>query len=355
MGRGSSVLLVALLVLAGAAAWLILGGEEQSGGRGFGGRAVTVGVMPVETRTFNDIVEALGSARASESVVVTSSVSDMVQKIHFEDGQRVNKGDLLVELVSVEEGAQLREAEANVLESQQQFIRIQELVDRGSSSGAALDAQQRSVDEAQSRLDALKARLADRQIRAPFAGVLGLRQISEGSLISPSTVITTLDAIDIINFDFSVPEKFLATLGAGQPVQATVEAYPGRVFDAKVKSVDSRVDQATRSVIVRAEMENSDNAIIPGMLVAVKVVSREWQGLSIPEEAVVPTGGRNFVFVVSGEESIRKEVELGIRRPGYVEVLSGLSEGEQVVTEGTMRLGRSGIKVRVLDREGAGA
>jgi membrane fusion protein (multidrug efflux system) len=348
MGRGRITIILVLLSLIAAAVWLIVGDDNTGRSGRFGRGAVTVGVKTVEARTFSDIVEALGTANARESITLSSPVSETVHKVHFEDGQTVKRGDILVTLVSAEENAQLREAEANVLEAQQQYIRTKELVDRGNASGATLDTQQRRVDESQSRLEALKARMADRLIRAPFDGVLGLRQISAGSLISPTTAITTLDDIDIINLDFSVPERFVSTLKVGQSVSATVEAYPERIFEGMVKSIDSRIDPATRSVIVRAEVPNRDKALKPGMLMAVEVVSRQWEGLAVPEESVVPTGGQNFVFVIENEKSVRKQVELGLRRPGYVEVLSGLSGGEKVVTEGTLRLGRLESKVRIL-------
>jgi membrane fusion protein (multidrug efflux system) len=351
MARGRIVIILVLLSLVGAAVWLLYGGEDKSANGRFGrfGRgAVTVGVKEIEYRTFSDIVEALGTANARESIMLSSPVSEIVHEVHFEDGQIVKRGDILVTLVSAEENAQLREAEANVLEARQQYERTKELVERGNASGATLDTQQRRVEEVQSRLEALQARMADRLIRAPFDGVLGLRQISAGSLISPTTEITTLDDIDSINLDFAVPERFVATLGVGQAVSARVEAYPDRMFEGTVKSIDSRIDPATRSVIVRAEVPNKDHAIKPGMLMEVEVVSRKWEGLSLPEEAVIPTGGQNFVFIVEDGTSVRKQVELGLRRPGYVEVLSGVNAGDRVVTEGTLRLGRQGLKVRIL-------
>jgi membrane fusion protein (multidrug efflux system) len=349
MGRGRIIIIIVLLLLVATAAWLLFSGEENESRSGrFGRSVVTVGVQTIETREFSDIVEALGTANARESIILLSPVSEIVREVHFDDGQLVKRGDILVTLVSEEENAQLREVEANVLEAQQQYIRTSELVERGNASSATLDTQQRRVDESRSRLEAFQARIADRLIRAPFDGVLGLRQISAGSLISPTTEITTLDDIESINLDFAVPERFVATLKVGQSVTARVEAYPDRMFEGIVKSIDSRIDPATRSVIVRAEVPNSDHAIKPGMLMEVEVVSREWEALSLPEEAVVPTGGQNYVFIIENDQSVRKTVELGLRRPGYVEVLSGVNKGDKVVTEGTLRLGRQGIKVRIL-------
>lgn len=346
MGSGRIVLVVVLVALVASAGWLLSqdnSGEER-GRRG--GGFVTVATQPVVLREFSDIVEALGTARARESVTLTARVSDTVRTVAFEDGQLVKKGDLLVALEDAEERAQFREAQANVSEAESQFARTEDLVTRGNASTATLDQQRRRVAEARFRLVAAEARLNDQRIVAPFDGVLGLRQISEGSLITQNNPITTIDAIDIINLDFSVPERFIATLAEGQKVNAKVEAYPGRVFEGTVKTIDSRVDPITRSVIVRAEVANPDRALRPGLLMTVEVISRSWQGLSIPEESVVPSGGRAYVFVSKDGVAERRAVELGIRRPGYVEVVDGLAEGDRVVTEGTMRLGRTGIRIR---------
>lgn len=345
MNPGRIVLVVVFAALVGSAVWVLSQGpaQEQEGRRG---GELTVVTTEVENRTFTDIVEALGTARASESVTLNSRVSDTVRDVKFDDGQLVNKGDVLVVLEDSEEKAQLSEAEANLKEAERQFNRTSDLVKQGNASTAALDAQQRNLDEARFRLDAARARLADQRIVAPFDGLLGLRQISPGSLITTTTAITTIDAIDLIYLDFSVPERFIATMAPGQTVEAKVEAYPDRLFQGKVKTVDSRVDPITRSVIVRAEIPNKDRLLRPGILMRVEVISRTWQGIAVPEEAVVPTGGHNYVFVVENGESHRRQVTLGLRRPGYVEVTEGLTLGDRVVVEGTLRLGSQPAKVR---------
>ncbi len=346
MAAGRVVLIAVLVVLVAAAGWLFMQ-DDKGGNRGrFGGGVVAVVSEPVVMREFSDIVEALGTASARESVTLTPRVSDTVRKVAFEDGQTVKKGDLLVALEDAEEQAQLDEARAVLFEAQNQFDRTEDLVTRGNASTAALDTQRRVVQEAKFRLEAAEARMADRRIVAPFDGVLGLRQVSEGSLITQNNPITTIDAIDIINVDFSVPERFIATLARGQQVNAIVEAYPDRIFNGTIKTIDSRVDPITRSVIVRAEVNNDDRSLRPGLLMAVEVISRTWQALSIPEQSVVPSGGRAYVFVSKDGVAERREVKLGIRRPGYVEVIEGLAEGERVVTEGTMRLGRAGVRIR---------
>lgn len=340
------------IALASLGAYLMLADSAPQGRRGYGRGAVTVVTQAAEVRAFADLVEALGTARARESVMITSRVTDTVSKVYFDDGQIVKTGDLLVELISEEEEAQFREAEGNLMEARRNFDRTEGLVERGNSSGAALDEARRRLDEARSRIAAAKARLDDRQIRAPFDGVLGLRNVSEGSLVTPNGSITTIDAIDVINLDFSVPERFIAVLGKDQPVSATVEAYPDRMFEGRVKTVDSRVDPATRQVVVRAEIPNGELLLRPGMLMTVEVTSRTWSAVSVPEESVVAQAGKDYVFVITGEAAERRPISLGVRIPGFVEVKDGLNEAERVVVEGTQRLGRSGIKVRDLSAPG---
>lgn len=346
---GRIFFIVLTVALAGLAAWLYFDdGKGGQGQRGFGG-AVTVITDKAADRQFVDLVEALGTARARESVTITSPVTDIVTAVHFQDGQFVKEGDLLISLVADEEEAALDEAQGNVREAELNFRRIEGLVARGNASNASLDEARRRLAEVKSRLAASEARLRDRQIRAPFSGVLGLRQVSEGSLLTQSTPITTLDAIDVIKLDFAVPERFIPALSAGQSVAASVEAYPGYSFVGKVSTVDSRVDPATRSVTVRAEMPNDELKLRPGMLMTVEVTSRVWNNLAVPEESVLAASGQNYVFVVNGSDVERRDVDLGTRRPGYVEVVGGLEAGEQVVTRGVHRLGRRGLKVRVLN------
>jgi len=346
MKSGRIVLIAIFIALAGAATWLLMNRGAGDDRNMRGGRSVTVVSKPVEMREFADVVEALGTARARESVTLTARVSDTVRAVMFEDGQIARKGDVLIKLEDGEEQAQLSEAEANLKEAESSFERIKNLVKQGNASTAALDAEQRRLDEARFRLQAAKARLADQRVMAPFDGLLGLRQVSEGTLVSSNQPITTIDAIDVIKLDFSVPERFIATLKPGQAVEAKVSAYPDRMFSGKITTVDSRVDPITRSVIVRAEVPNDENLLRPGLLMTVQVLSRSWEGLSVPEQAVVPSAGRQYVFVMNGDEALRREVKLGLRRPGYVEVVEGLSLGDRVVVEGTLRLGREGMKVR---------
>lgn len=349
MTRSTIVLGLFILALGAGSAWLFSGDDEKAGRRGnWGGRSITVKVDPVKNREFADIVEAIGNARARESVILTAPVSDIVSKIYFTSGQVVKKGQRLVDLNSQEEQAQLREAKANVVEAKKQFARVSNLVKQGNASKASQETSQRRLSEANYRLQAIEARLKDRSVVAPFDGVLGLRQISEGSLINSNTPITTIDAIDRIDLDFSVPERFINILKRGQTVEAKVEAYDGQTFEGRVQSVDSRIDPVTRTVTVRAEINNDDLKLRPGMLMTVELIARRWQAPYVGEESVLSMSGNQYVYVVGADnQAERRPVTLGLRRAGYVEVKSGITLGDRVVTEGLLRLGRGGSKVSV--------
>ena len=304
------------------------------GGRGMR-RSIPVVVGDVAEHTFVDRIEALGTARANESIVVAAQVTETVSRVRFEDGAVVESGAVLVELTSREESAQLREARANYDEAVRQYERAVELRRNGSLSQAQLETQTSARAAAEARLAELEARLRDRLIRAPFAGVLGMRGVSPGTLVQPGDPITTLDDIELIKVDFSVPERFLSVVEPGLVVRATTAAWPDRRFEGVVRAIDTRIDPETRSVRMRADLRNPDHALRPGMLMAIDLSANERVAFSVPEESIVPLGEKNFVFVV-GEEGQAQRIELrtGRRAGGKVEVIAGLDGTERVVVEG---------------------
>lgn len=297
-------------------------------------------VAPVRQAEFAERLEAIGTARANESITITAQVTETVRQVNFEDGMMVDQGDVLVELTDTEENAELLEARIALDEAEKQLRRVANLVQRNLTSQAELDEQRAERDRLKAQVEVIEARLADRLIRAPFSGVLGFREVSPGALITPGNEITTLDDTSIIKLDFPIPEAFLATLEIGQDVIARSVSYPGRTFQGRVTSIDSRVDSVTRAVTVRAALPNPDGLLKPGKLLTVELIKDRRQSLMIPEEALVPLRNQQFVFVVNDDDTVaRVEVDIGRRRPGSVEVLNGLSEQQQVVIEGTNRIG----------------
>ncbi len=310
--------------------------------------AAPVFVTETKLAAIEDRIEALGTLRARESVELTSSVTEIVTAINFDDGDRVKKGDVLVEMTSGEEHAQLEEARVTVDEARRQYQRIKALRKQQSASESQLDEQRRVWEASQARLAAIESRLADRLISAPFTGIVGLRNISVGALVEPGDVITTLDDDSLMKLDFQVPAVYLSSLAAGMPVDARTRAWQGRRFSGSVKSIDSRVDPVTRTVTVRAVLPNTDHALRPGMLMQVELSSRQRQAIVIPEECLVAKAHKHYVYVVDRADNTaqRREVRIGTRRPGEVEIVEGLAEGELVITDGTLKV-RPGKQVSI--------
>lgn len=359
--RKASFLIVVLAVFLGMTAVVAyrtyFTEEEQSGGWGGRGGGMPVMAYHVPEIEFADIVEALGTARANETVVVTARVSDTISRINFESGQRVEAGAILVELTDTEEAADLAEARATLREANADLDRVNDLIERGVVTRQRLDEANAAVARARARVNSIEAQLADRIVRAPFAGVVGLREVSVGGLVRPADPIATLDDTSIVKLDFTVPERFVSAIEPGMPVAATTSAYPDEVFDGAIAQIDSRIDPVTRSVTVRAEIDNADARLRPGQLMGVEIRRDIRTNPAIPGSAIVRFLEDTYVFVIEeGERGTRVRqvsVELGRRSGDHIEVVSGLEAGQDIVGQGVHRV-RDGMPVSVTEREGGG-
>ncbi len=328
------------------------GGAAPPVAAGPGARAAApalVSTAPVRSERLSQKLEALGNARANESVDISTKISNIVTAVMFRDGERVKRGQVLVQLDDAQARADVAAADAALTESQAQFNRSRELLSTQALSKSQFDQLEATLKANRARLAAANARREDTLIRAPFSGRVGLRRVSVGTLISPGDVITTLDDTSVIKLDFSVPENFVASLREGLAVRASAPAFPGRTFTGKVASIDSRVDMNTRSVTVRALLANDDGVLKPGMFLNVALANDERDALVIPEEALTPEAERQYVFVVADGKAQRREVRIGGRRPGSVEIVAGLQAGEQVIVEGTQKV-RDGAPVKPTER-----
>ncbi len=298
----------------------------------------------------SDPIEALGTLRAREAADITASITETISEIRFQDGERVRAGQVLATLTNREQLAELAGTEADLAEARRQYERILDLAERGQESRAMLDQRRRELETAQARLSGVEARLSDRLITAPFDGVLGLRNVSVGSLMTPGRVLTTLVDDSVLQLDFGVPELFLAIVEPGLVLEARSRAWPDRVFRGEVVSLSNTVDPVTRAFQVRAELPNPGAALKPGMLMTVTLAGGQRDAVLVPEEAILSRGRSHHVMVVAdptGETVVeRRTVELGRRFPGQVEIASGLDDGERVVIHGGFRLG-DGQSVRV--------
>lgn len=332
------------VVLAGFVGYLFFfGDQEQDTVR----RDLTqpVVIHEVDYVEFRDVIEGLGTAQASESVEIMARVTQNVRSLHFSDGDDVTEGQLLVTLNDREERARVQELEFRLAEANRQLNRLRELAAENAASRSMIDEQEVRVEQTVAELEVARTRLEEMTIHAPFAGRLGIRQVSRGSLVRPGDVITTLDSIQPIFVDFSVPEIYLPSLATGQRVFGLSTAYPGREFEGRIVSLASRVDPLTRSIQVRAELPNSNRELRPGMLMRVRLERQVDTALMIPESSVVPIRNEFIVFVVNEDNIVERTViEIGRRQPGWVEVLSGVREGDIIVREGVVRL-RDGLPV----------
>jgi membrane fusion protein (multidrug efflux system) len=311
-------------------------------------KPVPVIVAEVHSERFVDREEALGTLKANESVSVTANVTETVSAIHFDDGQRVEEGQVLVEMTSAEEHALLEEGRVRVAEAARQYDRVKSLVAQRSASESLLDERKRDLDTARAVLVAIESRLADRLVKAPFAGVLGLRNISPGALVEPGDLITTLDDDGVMKLDFAVPGVFLTDLKPGLAIEAKARAYGDRAFEGEIRSIDSRVDPVTRSIQVRALIPNPERTLKPGVLMQVELLRNPRDSLAIPESALLHQGREHFVMRLGeGDKAERRAVRIGTRRPGAVEIVEGLAAGDRVVTHGNDKI-RPGQQAEVL-------
>lgn len=308
---------------------------------------LVVQVIEAERHTIFDEIEALGTAIANEAVNITSTETDKVEEILFEDGQFVKKGQILVLLRQEEELAQKKAQEELLKENERELKRLEDLVKRNATSKNEYDARQTLLMISKQRIAEITARIEDKTIRAPFDGILGLRNISVGSLVEPGAIITTIDDISQIKLDFQVPSLYLDVVKQGLVIKAESEAFPNRKFQGKVTTLSPRVDPITRTIVVRAILPNQDRLIKPGLLLSVDLLRNERQALMIPEEAIVQRQKRHLILTVDEVSKVnQQDITIGKRKRGWVEVLSGLEPGQMVITRGITRV-RPGDQVNI--------
>lgn len=305
--------------------------EEQDGGAARGEEPVTVQVEPVESLTFAETVVAVGTTLARESVSLHPSASGRVVEIGFSAGDRVEEGDVLLRLEDQAARSALASAEATLAEMQAAFDRQQQLEQSGSSSEAALQSARAALLRAEAERDLAAHELDNRVLRAPFGGVVSFTGLARGQLVDSSTLVTTLDDLSLIEVAFSVPERYMARLEKGQAVKLVSPAYPDRSFTGTIAAVDTRVDQATRSIALRAEVPNDDNLLTAGMFMQGELVLEERSAKAVPEQALTASGTQSFIHVVQDGTVQRVEVTTGGTRDGMIEVAGDLPDDAQVI------------------------
>lgn len=313
----------------------------------------SVFVEPVAERDFSVRIEALGTLEPNEVVDLTLNTADRVQSLYFDDGERVRKGKTLLSLAQREQIALTEAADATAEEAAKQLERVERLAERKAVSQSELDEARRNLNAANAQLRAVQSRQKDRVLVAPFDGVLGFRQVSVGSFVRPGDTVARLIDDSEMNLEFTVPSTFLRSLRPGTKVITRTDDLPGIEFDGEIATLDNAIDPVSRSVRVRATLPNPERILMSGMFMEIILTADPRRSLSLPEEAVQPVGPKTFVFKVEkdGETPIAKriEVKLGALDRGYLEVLSGLTESDQVITEGVIRV-RDGAAIKIQDK-----
>ncbi|MDO6414790.1 efflux RND transporter periplasmic adaptor subunit [Sphingomonas sp. BIUV-7] len=306
--------------------------------------------------TFIDRVEAVGTARANEQVTLAAPVTERIDRLFFNDGGYVRKGQIIAILAQGQEQASLHAAQADEAQALSQLHRIQALSTQGFATGTTLDQQVAAARRARSDADNARAQIADRVLRAPFSGYVSLRTISEGAVIAVGTPVATISDISRIKLDFTLPETALSSVHAGQPLLAMAAAYPDQQVRGTIETIDPVIDPSTRAATVRAILPNPGNRLKPGMLLTVGIQAATRQALAVPELAIVGDGSDRFVYVVGADmKAKRTNVTTGLHDGGLVEI-RGLPANSRIITEGVVKVA-DGQTVRIsgaADKSNAG-
>lgn len=322
---------------------------SASAGASAGGVAIGVETVKVAAATFQDYVGAVGSLKSNESVILRPEIAGRISVIHFREGAAVAKGSVLVSLDASTQIAELRQAEANLALSEANYRRTEDLFQKRFVAERARDEAAANLKVLQAAVALARAKYEKTQLRAPFAGIVGIRNVSVGDYVKEGQDLINLEDISTLKVDFRLPESLFARLQRGQAIDVATDAMPGQTFKGAVDAIDPLLDASGRAVSVRARLPNQERKLRPGMFVRVRLAfGGERRGLAVPEQTLVPSGNDNFVFKVEEGKAQRAKVRIGQRRGTTVEIVEGLKEGDEVVTAGQLKL-REGVSVRPVD------
>lgn len=308
---------------------------------------VVVEAARVSVVTLPQALTAVGSLRSDETIIVRPEVAGRVAHITFREGEPIAKGEVLVRLDDSVQQADFERARANLVLSKSKFDRAVELRNQGFISGQARDEAENNFKVAQADVELMQARLAKTAIRAPFAGTIGLRQVSVGDYVKEGQDIVNLESLDPLKVDFRVPEVSLSQVKDGQTLQITLDALPDRAYDGRVYAINPLIDANGRAIVIRARVPNRDGKLRPGMFARVRLfTSGSKETIVVPEESLFPLGDDKYVYKVVDNKAMRQKVEIGQRREGRVEIVNGLTHEDVVVTAGVIKL-REGVPVSI--------
>lgn len=322
-------------------------------------RPTSVESAKVEVMTLTDDTQTVGSLKSRQGVTLRPEVSGRITQLNFKDGERVKKGQLMVQFDDQLQLAQVKQSQAELSIALANHKRNQDLVAQNFISKRSVDESAANLEVAQAKLVLSQATAARLKITAPFDGITGIRTVNVGDYLKDGGDIVNIEDIAAVFVDFRLPERFQAKVKKGQMAQVDMDALPGRKFAALIQAIDPLVDANGRSVGVRACIDNRQGQLRPGMFARVNAVFGERDKAKvIPEEAIVPLAGKQYVIKLldaaaandkDSKTTQRVEVKVGIRRLGKVEILEGLNEGDELVVAGQQRIQKDGTVVKVLN------
>lgn len=316
-------------------------------------KPTVVETVKVERRPLQRGITAVGSLRSDESVTLRPEIAGRIVDIRFTEGQRIQKGQVMVRLDDSVPRAEFEQARANFSLAKSNYDRSMELQQKGFISKQARDEADNAMKVQQAAMVLAQVKLDKNEIRAPFTGMVGLRNVSTGDYVGVGQDLVNIEAIDSLKVDFRIPELYLSEVRTGQALQIALDAVPGKTFVGAVFAINPLIDAGGRSIVMRAQVKNAGAVLRPGMFARVRLqMGSQSHALMVPEAALVPVGEDQFVFVVDGDQATRAQVEVGERRDGYVEVVRGVAEGDQVVVAGTQKI-RDGARVSATPAAGA--
>ncbi len=314
-------------------------------------RAISVEVAPAVSTVYQEDLRSVGSLMSDESVQIASEIAGRIASFEFSEGQPVSMGDALIKLDDALAQAELVDAKARFALARANRERARTLSKSGHVTERAHDEADAAFETSRAALELATVKLSKHIIRAPFDGIVGLRNTSVGAYVSIGTPMVNLEKIDVLKIDFKLPETALTEITTGQSVIVEVDALPGRTFSAEIYAISPMVDVNGRALHVRARMKNPDLLLRPGLFARVTVKGRDThEVVMVPESAIVPRGGETFVYVIRGGKAVETKVTLGKREAGKVQILSGLEAKSTVVVAGQLKL-RNGVEVDVVQSQ----
>lgn len=355
----AQVAVVAVVAVLAGSGWYFreklpfIGSKQVSAGTPVGGAgAIPVEVARARIQQISSTVEAVGTAYANESVSITAKTMGTIRRINFQEGQKASGGTVLVELEAGENDAKLEELRSARDGAENTFNRNKALVEAGTLARARLDDSLKAFEQADARLKAEMSKRGDLNIRAPFAGRLGMRSVSLGALVRPGDVITTLDDSSTIKLEFDLPETVLQGVQPGTQVIAKTTAFPDRTFTGTISLVEGRIDPVTRAFKVRALIPNQDEVLKPGLFMTTVVnLGTKNNAVVVPEESIMASGGGQFVYLIREGKAVRSRIRIGQRTGGMVEIVEGVKADDTIAIGGLQFL-RDGAQVRVVPSPG---